>query len=195
MISSWAIRLNPLWLHRPPSKELRATLRPWASPTSQDFFTGFFFWKIKGRRNAFTVVLAFTSLAVSIPGTSFHPRMPPVPVIPISGMPLALCRLSVSERDRFLFSSLDDHLAHALTVQGWDILDGPPRCGCVHEGDRLVCRGSAAGSGAHLTRCSLGKATVGQQSPQRGVIVAPYALAQTHTELEKHNLIRVVTHP
>lgn len=136
-----------------------------------------------------------SSLAVSFRWNSFHPRTPPIPVIPISGIRMAPLRYSFSRGDRFLFSSSDSDLAHALAVQGRDILDGPPRCGRVHEGDGLVCRGSAAGSGADLACCAFRQAAVGQQSPQRSVVVPPCTLAQTHAELKEHDLVRVVTHP
>lgn len=99
------------------------------------------------------------------------------------------------EGDRFLFSSSDTNLAHALAVQGCDVLDGPPWCGRVHEGDRLVCCGSAAGPGADLACCSFGQTAISQQSPQRSVIVPPCTLAQAHAKLKEHNLIWVITHP
>lgn len=98
--------------------------------------------------------------------------------------------------DRFLVSSSSDiDLAHALAVQGRDILNGPPRRGRVHEGHRLVCRGPAAGSGTDLARRSFRQAAISQQSPQRSVVVPPCTLAQTHAELKEHDLVRVVPHP
>lgn len=191
MTSSWTIHQRPLWLHHLPSQNSMpcSNLR-WVQHHSGLFHSGF--GNIKGWMHTWCTsekpccLLPMEQLSSQNASYSCNPdfRNPSG-----STLPLFL------EGDQFLFSSSDTSLAHALAVQGWDILDGPPCCGRVHEGDRLVCRGSAAGPGADLACCSFRQATVGQQSPQCSVIVPSCTLAQAHTELKEHNLIRVVTHP
>ncbi len=84
--------------------------------------------------------------------------------------------------------------SHALTVCCGEGLDGSPGCGSVHEGDRFIARGPAAGVCANLPGGPLGQTTIGQQSAQSQVVVPTRPLAGADTELEKDNLVWVEAH-
>ncbi len=106
----------------------------------------------------------------------------------------------VQEASRFLLSSLctisSGHAppplvqlasSHALTVCCGEGLDGSPGCGSVHEGDRFIARGPAAGVCANLPGGPLGQTTIGQQSAQSQVVV-PRDLWQEPTQNLKRTI-------